>query len=124
MQSFVVSEAHKLIFQFWKEVEEEECRCIYVLLFAVMIDNTNHNDKYTGMEHLIDIGIHITHMVESQHWHTYYAIIQTKEESLTCLLVHGESQHCETLQEGSQCLELITNLETCMIKNLWKQRHA
>jgi hypothetical protein len=62
MQSFVVSKAHNLIFQFWKEVEEEECRCIYVLLFTVLIDNTNHNDR---MEHLIDIGIHIMHMVES-----------------------------------------------------------
>jgi hypothetical protein len=59
MQSFVVSEAHNLIFQFWNEVEEEECRCIYVLHFVVLIDNINHNDKYIGMEHLIDIGIHI-----------------------------------------------------------------
>jgi hypothetical protein len=54
-----------ILFKFWDEVEEEEWRCIYILIFSVLNENRIHSDKDTGMEHLIHSGIHFLHMVES-----------------------------------------------------------
>lgn len=43
-QPFVVSQAHNLLFQCQKEVDEEECQCIHVLLFSVLFDSTRCNE--------------------------------------------------------------------------------
>jgi hypothetical protein len=45
MQPSVISQAHNLLFQCQKEVDEEETQYIHVLLFLVLLENTNCNEK-------------------------------------------------------------------------------